>query len=519
MATAVARMPQQVAGIGTMGDHDQGMGSTSDNSTIVPPSVTSGHDGTLRLGSLLPWLSRFDTGRFVAAELMVLVAVIACFSQAQSDTYWHLAAGRAMAQTGHVMLTDEFSHTNYGAPWANYEWLSQVVFFLVYSEGGMPLLTAMCAFFAFGSGILAWKLMRGSIEDRVLILALVLPLITPGWSLRPQAFTMFFLVAVVHLVLRERFWVLPFMFLLWANLHAAVALGLVVLVADLIAAVASKRNCTTRVTFGALSFGATLITPLGLSLWPEVWRSLNRSHVNSISEWLPPVLAPKYLFFWLIASSLIWLAATRWRRLDRREDRTLVVLSILMLILAVRASRNIGPFALVAAPAISRLLWHRVAQRRPALAPGYSLGTALRVSLFAVSLVVALFVVHRRWTMAPPPADWAPVSREAAAAIRGCPGPIYNHYNAGGFIIWFVPEQRVFLDSRQDPYPDQLMLAQREARGTVALGELLDRYRVRCAVVEPGSPEVSALRSIGWTEGYRDKQWAVFTLRTESVRH
>ena len=321
------------------------------------------------------------------------------------------------------MLTDEFSHTNYGAPWANYEWLSQVVFYRVYASGGMPLLTAMCALLLFGSCVLTWNLIRGSAEDRVLLLALALPLLAPGWSVRPQAFTAFLTASVIHLVLRERFWVLPPLFLLWANLHAAVALGLVVLVADLIAAVVSKRSCTSRVGFGALSFGATLLTPLGLSLWPEVWRSLNRSQINRISEWMPPVFAPRYAFFWLMASGFVWLAVTRWRRLERREDRTVVVISVLMLVLAVRASRNIVPFGLVVASAISRLLWSHDVHRRQMPGAGSSQGATLRASLFAVSLVAAGVVVHARWTMAPPPADWAPLSSEAASAIRGCPGP------------------------------------------------------------------------------------------------
>ena len=297
------------------------------------------------------------------------------------------------------------------------------------------------------------------------------------------------------------------------------ALGLVVLLADLIATAVSKRSCTRRLGFGFLSFGATLLTPLGLSLWPEVWRSLNRSQVNRISEWMPPVFAPRYAFFWLMASAFLWLAATRWRRLERREDRTLAVLSVLMLMLALRASRNIVPFGLVVAPAISRLLWSHDVHRRPMAGAGSRLGATLRASLFAVSLVAAGLVVHHRWTVVPPPADWAPVSSEAASAIRGCPGPIYNHYDVGGFIIWFVPEQKVFLDSRQDPYPAQLIRAQREAVGPAAFREFFDRYYIRCAVVEPDSPEVLALRGIGWTEAYRDRQWAVMTPSTESRRH
>jgi hypothetical protein len=189
-----------------------------------------------------------------------------------------------------------------------------------------------------------------------------------------------------------------------------------------------------------------------------------------------------------------------------------------MLLLALRSTRNIEPFALVGVPAISRLMWRHDAQTGGTPARSGRLGPILRTSLLAVSVVAAVVVVHRRWTMTPPPAGWIPVSREAAAAVRGCPGPIYNHYDVGGFLIWAVPEQKVFLDSRQDPYPVELIQAQYEAERTGAYRELLDRYGIRCAVVEPRSLAVPALCGLGWRETYRDKQWVVINSPTESAR-
>jgi len=116
----------------------------------------------------------------------------------------------------------------------------------------MPLLTALCALLALGSCFLAWKLVRGPVAERALLVVVALPLVAPGWSLRPQAFTMFLLMTAVHLVVRERFLLLPPLFCLWANLHGAVALGLVVLVADFAAALVSRcewrRPCRVRPT-------------------------------------------------------------------------------------------------------------------------------------------------------------------------------------------------------------------------------------------------------------------------------
>jgi len=477
--------------------------------------MSSAPPGSTRLLSVV---SRFDAGRFIGAEVLLVVAVAACFSRSQSDTYWHLAAGRAMAQSGQVLLTDIFSHTNFGARWANYEWLSQVVFYHVHSLGGMPLLTAMCAALSFGSCVLAWRLIRGSVEDRTLILASLLPLITPSWSLRPQAFTMFLLLVVVHLALRDRLLLLAPIFILWANLHGAVVLGLVVLAADVLVAVASGSGPRRSMARALICLGATLLTPLGPSLWSEVWQSVIRSSVNQITEWMPPTLAPRYAFFWITVLVFMWSLLTRWARVVRREERIVVVGAILMLVLAVRASRNIVPFGLMAGPALSVLAWRAKVEPRPHADSRFNLPTVLRVLCFVLSLMGAIFVVHRRWTSIPAPADWVPISSEAASAIRACPGPIYNHFDVGGFIIWFVPEQKVFLDSRHNPYPDDLQRAQREARTPAALREVTERYGIRCAVVEVGSFESSGLRLGGWAVTYQDARWIVMVPPAEAQR-
>ena len=442
---------------------------------------------------------------------MVIVGTLACFSKAQSDTYWHLAAGRAMVTTGRVMLTDEFSHTNFGAPWLNYEWLSQVVFFRIYQAGGMAALTALCAALAVGTCVLIWKLLRGPVADRLLLVAMALPLLTPGWSLRPQAFTMFLCLVVIHLLLRRWFWPLPVIFALWANLHGAVALGLVIVAADLVSSILSKSGYKQRALFAFLCFGATLLTPLGLDLWPEVLRSVTRSGINQITEWLPPGFTPAFALFWILAAALLWLALTRWAHLARQEDRTLVLVALFMLLLATRASRNVVPFGLVVAPAISMLLWRMDTQPARRGERAGVRGTLSGVVVLALSVLVAVYFVHRRWTSTPPPADWAPISPRAAAAIQSCPPPIYNHFDTGGFIIWFVPTQKVFLDSRHNPYPDGLLKAQREAGNPAALLKLLNDFGVRCAVLSPASRESGALRTLRWVTTYRDPDWVVMT--------
>jgi hypothetical protein len=459
--------------------------------------------------SLAAWLRGLNGGCFLATEFFVLLGAASCFAKVQNDTWWHLAAGREMARTGRVLLTDHFSHTAYGAPWANYEWLTEWIFFQLHHAGGMPLLVAACALSLFGACLAAWTLMRGPLADRLLVFACSVALMTPSWAVRPQAFSLFLLGVTVHLVVRGRHWLLPAVFLAWANLHGGVALGLIVLLADLLVAAAANRGVPRRALAGALCAGATLLTPLGLSYWPEIVRSLQRSRLNQIAEWRPPTLSADYAVFWLGVMAFAWMVVTRGRRLRIHADRVLVVTALMMLPLAMASMRNMGPMALVMGPAFSRLTWPEASSSRIAVTPSGLGWQLVRACLVGVSAVAAVLFVLHTWTSNPPPADWVPLSERAAAAIRVCPDALYNHYNDGGYLIWFTPERRVFLDSRQDLYPVSLIQAQIAAERTGDYRSLLSGYSIRCAVVDANSTALSVLEQSGWREDFRDSRWAV----------
>ena len=56
------------------------------------------------------------------------------------DFWWHLKAGEYIFQTGSIPRTDHFSFTNYGKEWIAHVWLSEAIFFLVYSRLGFNAL-------------------------------------------------------------------------------------------------------------------------------------------------------------------------------------------------------------------------------------------------------------------------------------------------------------------------------------------------------------------------------------------
>src|SRR6185436_17519137 len=211
----------------------------------------------------------------------------------------------------------------------NHEWLAQVVFYGLYRLGGLPLLSLFSAALIVGGWAITWRLAHGPVMQRLLVL---LPSLIPAsehWAPRPHAFSLLFLPLAVLLVTRRRyFWLVP-LFWLWANFHGGVLLGLVVVAAALAAAVfhdpldvarggpldvgrgGSKELAKIGLAFAGC-LAAVTMTPLGLSFWVEIPKSLSRIRQYPLDEWLAPRLTEIPLApFWIIAAVFCGLIVMR----------------------------------------------------------------------------------------------------------------------------------------------------------------------------------------------------------------
>jgi hypothetical protein len=453
---------------------------------------------------LQPWTPL----RTATCLVVIGLATLACLMPVHNDTWWHLRAGQVMLREQGLLFVDRFSYTAAGTFFWNHSWLAQLVFYPLFAFGGLPLLTAFCALLASGAWVLVWRMMRGPLDLRILLFALAVSASTSIWSLRPQVFSIALLPIVTWLVARDRWlWVVALM-VLWANLHAGMAIGVVMAGASIPAAlVADRDRLVMRLSGTAAAFAATLVTPLGITNWKEMLASMARSRANHIQEWQATPLPPEQLLFWGLATFFAWQVVRRWRVLESAEDRVLAVAALLTLPLAARALRNVPTFMMLAAPALTRVSWRPSDRSGDAPLAG-RLG-ALVPTAVAVAAVAGAVIVWRAWTAPWTMLDWQPVSPAAAAAIRTCKAPLYNRYFDGGAIIWFVPEQKVFVDSRQDPFPISLVQDGSRVESTGDYEALFKQWHVNCAALPPDSKTAAHLARDGWTLRFRDSQWLV----------
>ena len=261
---------------------------------------------TLRF-SRSEWLDALTPERLLVCLFFVLVWTSAALMSPQSDTWWQLRAGQDFWRNGAVPLVESYSHTVNGRFWMNHEWLTHAVFYGLYSIGGLPLLTAAAATVCTGALVLTWSLMSGPRMIRLGLIALSILTFARGWSPRPYIFTMLLLGLTAKLLLSNRSWWLPLIFVIWANLHGGFTMGIALVGASVVAAVPDGRVAVQRrlVLLGCCLI-ASLVTPLGWTFYAELPGSLARLKAYQISEWQTPTLDnPSLHAFWIALPVLV----------------------------------------------------------------------------------------------------------------------------------------------------------------------------------------------------------------------
>lgn len=460
--------------------------------------------------------------------MLVVIGFRALLSPSQNDTYWHLRAGADIWRTGHVPLVDSYSYTAAGLPWPDHEWLWQAITYGWYRAGGMPLMTAATGLLIVLAALLVYRLTVGAPVTRIAAMTIGVGLTAVVWGVRPQVATLLATVMLATLLARERFWPIPLLFLVWANLHGGVVLGGVVLVAVTVAALLRWRQsgaAIDRRRAGKLGLAVVLsglascATPLGVHIFRFVWDSTRRLDALRISEWRPSW--PDNLVggsCWVVAVAVLGLLV--WRRRALADAPwpawALATATVALMGPGFRALRNVAPFVLVAAPAATHLLGASFRLRPPSQRMGGAPASAdhprINLAIFGTLALAALVLVTAAYTVRDPWLGWEPISPTALAAVESCRAPLFNHYDDGGFLIWFAPDRPVFVDSRQDPYPLPFILETIAVeRGDRAYQPMFAKWGIGCAFLKASSGMVGRLRTDGWQLASIDDQWAVLS--------
>ncbi len=370
---------------------------------------------------------------------------------ADTDVWGRLAVGKLFFAHGSMPTTDPFAFTPTLPVWVDHEWLTGVVFYLVYSASGLAGIWLFKTLLGLATvGLVLWSIRHWNRLPTLLLLAVTMPVIGYGLLPRAQLFTFFFfalwlttLDTYIQCGSARGLLILPATIIPWANLHGGFLAGLGLLSLYAVA----FRSRTLGLLFlacGILSW----VTPYGLDYWWFLARAVPMNRPG-IEEWAAVPLTLPYANFWL----LFLAACYGLTRLDLRRG---VILGLLM-ILAMRHARHMPLFAIVACVYLPPILF---AKRQPvARHPGWML--PLACSCACVYQVVG-FVKDGPFTLVVPDRVQGidnmvvfPVHTVAYAAEQRLEGNLVVPFNWGEYAIWMLPGCKVSMDGRYETvYPD-----------------------------------------------------------------
>jgi hypothetical protein len=430
------------------------------------------------------------------------------------DLYWQRWLGDLILQTHQLpaALGNE-TFTAAGAPWVPQEWIFSVIVALAMNHGLFLLVSIVVS--ALPLGMLASIYLRARATSSPEAIAVVLffcgVALLESFGARAQVLGWAALAAFMFFIeRRDRWYYAAFpTAVIWANLHASVAVAPVLLLARIAATAVDGgfrglRDSRDTYMLPAVVL-ATFCTPLGWRL-PFYAIALAHSPIRHyIQEWQPVTFHDLSFVFGALPLALAVVAggsATLAR--DKIRSFPAAVLFVAMLF----AGRNIPLFAIVAAPLAAAGLDIRFSRIRELGVKARELEPVAAVAM-CVAFVASGIALTRMQQNGPPR---LPTAAIASLARDGQAHRVFCENFTWCSVALQYPTLRVFIDGRCDPYPlpvwRQYIAAIKVDRGW---RRPLANYRVDRVITSRGSRLALALaKSANWHRTYQDARFVVF---------
>lgn len=468
------------------------------------------------------------TPRLLVIILFILLFVIAVRAPVDSDTWWHLRSGSVILATRTIPYSDTFSLTRLNQPWIDQSWLSQVVMsavFQVAGNAGLALLTAALATIGM---IFTFAACRGNVYLRAFVIVLSAVTAAVFWSPRPQMASFALSTVVLYLLYQykrrsfDRLWLIPVLMALWVNLHSGFAIGFIFLGMFIVGEVFNRQPwpyIRKLLIITVISIAALLLNPYTVRMLLYPFQTAGLGVLEQyVQEWASPDFHMRETWPFLI---LLFgtMAAAGFSK--RGWDWTDLVLIAGSAALALVWQRNFAVFAIAAAPTLcdhlTTILDNAGLRLLPARPP-HRTALVLNWSILAILAIAALLKVGITLspvTIAQAQSEVLPVQAVAYLNRVNPPGPMFNTYNWGGYLMFAAPNYPVFVDGRTDLYGSTFLSQWRNALFGSGWQDLFAQWKIRLVVIEHDSPLAGILRNdSAWRESYADSQASIFERQT-----
>ncbi len=471
----------------------------------------------------------------------------------EGDTGWHIRTGQWILQNGRAPDTDIFSFTKAGEPWYAWEWLWDVIFGWLHLQAGMGAvilasLLVLCVTFT-----LLFRLCRRQCPNVFLAFGvtwLAAAASTIHWLARPHLFSLLFAVIFYAILERVRegrtrlLWWLPFLTVIWTNLHGGFFIGILFLAAfaggrflEALLAPSPAVRCTALrcgvpyVFAGLGCLAASLVNPYFYHLHVHIAHYLTDDyHFRVIGEFQSLSFHnPAGRYFEAIM--VLGLVAVAWHIARRRFEYALLLGGWLHLALV--SARNIPLYGIAAVPVIGLALWEMLEEIRVAPVAGWvksavssfhwtaadfgetdGIARLHLVSIAGALLVVALVLAPKPPSVLIPDYDAKTYPVAAVSVLPAAASTkVFTDDEWGDYLIYrLYPTGKVFIDGRSDFYGAEfgekyieLMSAKFDWEAT------LNEYGITTVLLSAKAPLASVLKqSRRWQTTYDDHVAIVF---------
>lgn len=433
--------------------------------------------------------------------LIFLILLNGGFSYLDPDLGWHLKVGEGMSESRLVPEANIYNYT-YTGNWVDHEWLSNFLLYQVYDKWGYEAVVAIFALVItlvfIGLNLFVRRFYGKKPNPYILALLQLFAVLAslPHFGVRIQELSLLFLflqLVILELYSRSKktSYLILFipLFYLWANLHASFVLGLGILFLYLLIKITERlfsgrkiselllktptlknKDIAYFIIFSLLSLASTMGTPYGLKLYGFLSGYRNSSYLFMIQEWLPQYFYPfhydQLAYLALGGSALVAVTMLAFKR-EEKVNLWHYVLSVLFLLLSFKSRRHFPLFTVASFYFVSSFFFNFFKPIKR-IAYGSYLKALLLICLFLVIVSKALYLerVKDPFTSF---CDSYPC--QALDYLQNNPeylrGNIYNNYDWGGYLIWTMPNKKLFIDGR---------LPQVEINGTTFIEEYWSFY-------------------------------------------
>ena len=331
-------------------------------------------------------------------------------------------------------------------PYIDHEWLVNVIIYIIHEHLGYMVLAGLFAFTAVAVPFVIFSLT--SFPFAVIPTILMYTVFIGRMGIRVQVigwlfFAVFLRVMTDKKLYKKGKWILPFIMILWTNIHGSFPLGIVVFMLYVVVNIFQYRKIVlTDILIGFLLLLATFVTPYGIQAWDEVRRQIFAPYIHQyILEWLPFYVLIDVGFF--VSAAL--LGSLFFCYIKKETLWWYVILLFILFVAGLSALRHMPLFVIAGGFLLAQYLrWLFKEAKQPAF---YS--TLILVVLGAFSLTG---LVYLKDATRYKPKAFYPSEALAYIGRNKLQGRIFAPYVWGGYIIWKLPDHKVFIDGRMPSF-------------------------------------------------------------------